>query len=121
MNPAPGKALSFLLATISLGWAGGSLAATTNSWRLEAGPLTLEIHVSKTAHLFHVVDQISQWSEFCHRQYSRCFEALDGGLNAADRERLAQHLACARCAGREQTFYTAVDLESARSSLSRSI
>ena len=79
--------------------------------------MTLEIQVSKTAHLFHVVDQISQWSEFCHRQYARYFEALDGGLNAADRERLAQHATLRQAhgwgGGLEQTFYTAVDLETA--------
>jgi hypothetical protein len=84
---------------------------------LEAGPLTLEIQVSKTAHLFHVVDQISQWSEFCHRQYARYFEALDGGLNAADRDRLAQHTTLRKAhgwgGGLEQTLYTAVDLETA--------
>ena len=73
--------------------------------------------MSKTAHLFHVVDQISQWSEFCHRQYARYFEALDGGLNAADRERLAQHATLRKAhgwgGGLEQTLYTAVDLETA--------
>ena len=117
MNPKPHKTLSFLLAIFSLDWAGVSIAATTNSWHLEAGPLTLEIQVSKTAHLFHVVDQISQWSEFCHRQYARYFEALDGGLNTADRERLAQHAALRKAhgwgGGLEQTIYTAVDLETA--------
>jgi multisubunit Na+/H+ antiporter MnhE subunit len=79
MNARSPKTLSLLLATISLDWAGVSIAATTNSWRLEAGPLTLDIQVSKTAHLFHVVDQISQWSEFCHRQYSRYLKRWTAG------------------------------------------
>jgi hypothetical protein len=40
---------------------------------MTAGPLTLNIYISRTAHLFHVVDQISGWSPFCHSQYRRYF------------------------------------------------
>ena len=44
------------------------LAQSVGSEVLEAGPLKLQIYISRTAHLFHVVDQISEWSEFCHQQ-----------------------------------------------------
>jgi type IV pilus biogenesis protein CpaD/CtpE len=42
---------------------------------LDTGPLKLDVYISETAQLFHVVDQISQWSEFSHRQYVRYFES----------------------------------------------
>lgn len=80
---------------------------------LEAGPLRLEVHVSRTAHLFHVVDQISEWSPFCHGQYLRALEPL----SAEDRALLAEHRSVrARRGwgqGLEQTFYTPLDLEDA--------
>lgn len=85
--------------------------------RLDAGPLTLEIYVSETANLFHAVDQISEWSEFCHRQYVAYFEGLDGEMSKEDRDLLAQHRAIRRThgwgGGLEQTFYTALDLDAA--------
>ncbi len=36
--------------------------------RIACGPLVLEVYVSRTAHLFHVVDQISAWDNACHGQ-----------------------------------------------------
>ncbi len=87
------------------------------STHLEAGPLKLDIYVSDTAQLFHVVDQISQWSEFSHKQYVRYFEKLDGGLSETDREVLAEHAAIRKAygwgRGPEQVFYTQLDLEEA--------
>jgi hypothetical protein len=77
------------------------------------GPLTMEIRVSETAHVFHIVDQLSAWSPFCHGQYARHFTELTG----EDRALLAKH---AELRGRkswgqglEQTFYTELDLEEA--------
>ena len=85
--------------------------------RLEAGPLTLNLYISKTANLFHAVDQISQWSEFCHAQYVSYFQGLEGGIDKEDQDLLAQHCAIRRVhgwgAGLEQTFYTSDDLEAA--------
>jgi len=94
------------------------LAAQTNAdYRVQAGALRLEIYISETAHMFHIVDQISQWSEFCHRQYVTYFEGLEGGINEQDKELLAQHRAIRRVhgwgQGLEQTFYTPLDLDSA--------
>jgi hypothetical protein len=85
---------------------------------LDAGPLRLEVHVSaRTATLFHVVDQMSQWSEFCHRQYGEYFLQRDGGYAQQDRELLAKHVAIRRARGwgqgLEQAFYTESDLETA--------
>src|SRR5215831_4355872 len=60
---------------------------------LDAGPLKLDVYISETAQLFHVVDQISQWSEFSHEQYVRYFESLGGRLSESDRKILAEHVA----------------------------
>ncbi len=99
------------------GWPQSNSAQTNDHWRLETGPLKLDFYVSKTAHLFHVADQVSQWSEFCHRQYVSYFDGLDGGLSEADRGLLAQHVEVRKAhswgGGLEQTFYTSLDLEPA--------
>ena len=83
---------------------------------LVVGPVHLEVHVSRTAHLFHVVDQLSGWSPFCHAQYRRAFEA-DEGLSADDLAALARHAALRKRKGwgqgLEQTFYTPLPLAQA--------
>ncbi|MBW8035899.1 MAG: hypothetical protein FVQ79_09780 [Planctomycetes bacterium] len=90
---------------------------TNTVYHLDAGPLQLDIYISSTAHIFHVVDQIAQWSEFCHRQYISYFEGMKGGLSKDDQDLLAQHQAIRRVhgwgQGLEQTFYTSLDLDSA--------
>lgn len=85
---------------------------------IEAGPLTCEVHISRTAHLFHVVDQLAEWSPYCHRQYGRHFGGDDGSLlSDEDRSMLDRHAAVRSergwGAGLEQTFYTPLDLEAA--------
>jgi hypothetical protein len=84
---------------------------------LDAGPLKLDVYISETAQLFHVVDQISQWSEFSHEQYVRYFESLGGGLSESDRKILAEHVAIRKRygwgRGPEQVFYTPLDLDEA--------
>jgi hypothetical protein len=92
-------------------------ASANDDCRLDAGTLTLDVHISKTANLFHAVDQIAQWSQFCHRQYVSWFEGLEGGIGKQDRDLLAQHGAIRRThgwgGGLEQTFYTSLDLDAA--------
>lgn len=86
-------------------------APTTEAVR--AGPLTLEIHVSRTAHLFHVVDQISNWSPYCHDQYLAAF----GLLSDEDQRLLARYRDVRKRhgwgGGLEQAFYTDDDVETA--------
>lgn len=80
---------------------------------LTAGPLVLEVHVSRTAHLFHVVDQVAEWSPFCHTQYRAALEPL----SAEDETLLARHARLRERrgwgGGLEQTFYTAAPLDEA--------
>ncbi len=91
--------------------------AAQDEGRLEAGPLTLDLYISRTANLFHAVDQIAQWSEFCHTQYVPYFQGLAGGISKEDQDLLAQHCAIRRVhgwgGGLEQTLYTSADLETA--------
>lgn len=80
---------------------------------LKAGTLTLKIYESETAHLFHVVDQISLWSQFCHRQYLAYF----GDLSVRDNEMLEKHRQIrgkhSWGQGLEQTFYSPESLDAA--------
>ncbi len=79
----------------------------------QAGPLTLEVHVSRTANLFHVVDNLSNWDRYAHAQYRRHFR----GLSDEDQSLLRQHAGIRRKkgwgGGLEQTFYTMASLDDA--------
>jgi hypothetical protein len=94
-----------------------TMTVANDDYRLNAGPLTLDLYISRTANLFHAVDQIAQWSEFCHTQYVPYFQGLAGGISQEDHDLLAQHCAIRRVhgwgGGLEQTFYTSDDLETA--------
>ncbi|MSR61513.1 MAG: hypothetical protein EXS08_03565 [Planctomycetes bacterium] len=80
--------------------------------RLALGPLTLEVYVSRTAHVFHLVDQLSRWDDACHGQYR---EHLS--LSAGDEAALARYAAVRAKRrwgqGLEQTFYVAAGVEQA--------
>jgi hypothetical protein len=77
----------------------------------------LDISISKTSHLFHIVDQISEWSQFCHQQYRRYFESLCGGLDEKDISFLSKHIEIRKRhswgQGLEQTFYSNFGLQEA--------
>jgi len=80
---------------------------------LTAGPIKLEFHISKTANLFHMVDQISQWVYFCHKQYQDYFSPL----SLEDKQILKKHSEVRKKygwgGGLEKTFYTDLDLDTA--------
>lgn len=88
-------------------------AAPAADERFEVGPLKLEVHISRTAALFHVVDQLSQWSYYCHPHY---LNALDT-LSETDRVMLQHHRAVRAKhgwgEGLEQTFYSPAPLDEA--------
>jgi hypothetical protein len=86
--------------------------------RVAVGSLTLEVHnASRTAHLFHVIDQVSAWSEFCHAQYGRWWRANYGPFTAKELQLLGHHASIRKRlgwnGGLERTFYVGGDLESA--------
>ncbi len=79
---------------------------------LSAGPLRLDVYVSRTAHLFHVVDQLSAWDNACHGQYRDHME-----LDEVDEDVLARYAAMRAQRrwgqGLEQTFYVPLDVDDA--------
>lgn len=90
-----------------------AVAAAQPAEELDAGALRLSVHVSRTAQLFHIVDQISEWDVFTHRQYLRYFRELSD----EDRRQLKRHAELRRRkgwgGGLEQTLYSPLDLNSA--------
>ena len=91
--------------------AGGPTARAADQ-RVVCGPLVLEVHVSRTAHVFHLVDQISAWDNACHGQYRRHMQ-----LSEEDELLLASYAAVRAKRrwgqGLEQTFYTPLELNAA--------
>jgi hypothetical protein len=84
---------------------------------LECEKLTFKISISRTAHLFHIVDQLSEWSQFCHNQYTADFINYNGSLSSVDKNMLEKHALVRKAlpwgSGLEQTFYTTMDLRPA--------
>ena len=80
--------------------------------RIECGPLTIDVYISRTAHLFHVVDQISEWDNACHGQYRRHMQ-----LSSEDEGILRRHSEMRQTKrwgqGLEQTFYTPLGVDAA--------
>jgi hypothetical protein len=90
-----------------------AVAATT---RVDLGGLPLDVSDSWTAQVFHIVDQISQWDQYAHRQYVRWAERTLK-LDDRDRELLKRHGDLRRARGRgngfEQSFLVDAPIESA--------
>jgi hypothetical protein len=91
-------------------------AQSDSPTHVDAGPLQLDLYLSQTAQLFHIVDQVSEWSEFSHPQYLRYFRA-NGGLTEEERKALAGHASIRKKYGwghgPEQAFYTPLPMEAA--------
>lgn len=91
----------------------GAAAAADGPESIQAGPLTMEIHISETAHVFHIVDQLAAWSPYCHQQYREHFSDLSN----EDLALLQEHAGVRRQRpwgeGLEQTLYTDLALEEA--------
>ena len=85
---------------------------------VDAGRLRLLVSISRTAQIFHIVDQLSGWSQFSHAQYRN--HPPPGTRGPRERELLAVHAALR--AGRgwgggfEQAFYVDDDLDAAATS-----
>lgn len=78
--------------------------------------LELTVSDSQTAQLFHIVDQLSQWDPFTHRQYAR-WAAKSLPLDDDDRRVLQQHVELRRRHGwggaLEQAFLVDQPLDAA--------
>jgi hypothetical protein len=80
---------------------------------VRVGALALSVIDSSTAQSFHVVDQLSAWSPYCHRQYRRWIDR-HGGLYAEEEQLLKEHAERRRARGWgngfEQALYTSRSL-----------
>jgi hypothetical protein len=74
---------------------------------LDLGGLVLSVSDARTAQIFHIVDQLSQWSIYTHKEYVRWAEKTQL-LDQQDRELLQQHAEMCKKHGSghgfEQTF-----------------
>ena len=65
---------------------------------LTIGDMIFSVSESRTAQVFHVVDQLSQWDKYAHRQYSR-WAAKNLKLDQEDRQLLEKHAELRRARG----------------------
>src|SRR5215468_4622941 len=83
---------------------------------LDLGGLVLSVSDAPTAQIFHIVDQLSQWDIYTHKQYVRWAETTKL-LDQQDRELLQQHAALRKKRGWghgfEQTFLIDDSIENA--------
>lgn len=96
------------------------LASPDSSLRtIDAGYFVFHVSTSQTAQVFHIVDQLSNWSTYCHPQYRR-WASSSLELDASDRQLLEQHAALRKKrdwgGGFEQAFYVDGTVEAAADS-----
>ena len=93
------------------------LAAAPVPTPIDAGPLKAVVHVSETAQLFHIVDQLSNWTPYAHEQYrDSLFRADAGTLTGDDEALLAKHAELRKrlqYGALEELFYTSDSLDAA--------
>lgn len=90
--------------------------APASTVSVDLGGLVLDVSDSWTAQVFHIVDQLSGWDEFAHKQY-RTWAERELSLTPTDRELLQRHAGLRRARGRgngfEQAFLVDLDLAQA--------
>ena len=70
-------------------------AQTTN---VKLGGMLVSISESRTAQVFHIVDQLSQWDQYAHKQYGR-WAAENLKLDQEDQRLLQKHAELRRVRG----------------------
>src|SRR5215510_3325641 len=73
---------------------------TVNAQTVEVdlGDLLLTVSDSSTAQVFHIVDQLSEWDQYAHKQYGR-WAARELALGDEDRRLLQRHAELRRVRG----------------------
>ncbi|HEX3876971.1 MAG TPA: hypothetical protein VHW24_08295 [Bryobacteraceae bacterium] len=101
------------LAVIALLFSSPSAAGPKS---LDLGGLVIVLSDAPTAQIFHIVDQLSQWEIYSHKQYSRWADSTKL-LDERDRELLLQHAKMRKQRGSghgfEQTFLVDDSIENA--------
>ena len=108
-----GRMLRKELAVIALLFSGIAFATPKS---LDLGGLVLSVSVAPTAQIFHIVDQLSQWDVYTHKQYVRWAETTKL-LDQRDRKLLQRHAELRKKRGWghgfEQTFLVDDSIENA--------
>ena len=116
------NAITMAAAVLAATLAAGVPAETARSGDVHLGKLVLRISEAQSAQVFHVVDQLSAWSEFCHPQYAR-WAARAIKLADADRALLAKHAELRKArgwgGGFEQAFYVDSSIDQAADQAAR--
>jgi hypothetical protein len=93
-----------------------SVTTSATPENIDLGGLVLSVSDSRTAQIFHIVDQLSQWDIYTHDQYARWATATQL-LDQRDRELLQQHAEMRKKRGWghgfEQTFLVDDSIEDA--------
>lgn len=71
--------------------------------RVDFGGLVVTISTSRTAQVFHIVDQLANWDPYAHRAYIR-WAAKSDALDDGDRKALARHAEMRKARGRGNGF-----------------
>lgn len=91
-------------------------AAAAQSDEVDLGGAVFAVSDAWTAQVFHIVDQLSQWDQYAHRQYVR-WARTQLTLTAADSGLLQRHAALRRARGWgkgfEQAFLVDLSIEAA--------
>jgi hypothetical protein len=110
----PRNKITMLLLVLTLSFAKISASAQTKV--LDLRGMTLTVSDSRTAQVFHIVDQLSQWDGACHQQYVR-WANRTLKLSRDDHEALKKHADLRRARGWghgfEQAFYVEDPIEAA--------
>lgn len=90
--------------------------ASAQNTTVDLGGLVLSISTSRTAQLFHIVDQLSQWDRYAHRQYVR-WAVRSLPLTQEDSAALRRHAELRKARGWshgfEQAFLTDLPIDAA--------
>jgi hypothetical protein len=93
-----------------------STASFATAKNVDLGGLVLSVSDAQTAQIFHIVDQLSEWDVYAHKQYGRWAEKIQL-LDQRDRELLQQHAEMRKRRGWghgfEQTFLVDDSIENA--------
>ena len=108
------KTRSIFLVLVCVVCASPPAAAQTTTVDLDG--LLLSVSQSRTAQLFHIVDQLSEWDQFAHKGYGR-WAARTALLDQTSRDLLKQHADLRRARGWErgfeQSYYSRESIEDA--------
>ena len=72
--------------------------ASAQTTEISLGRLVLAVSDSSTAQVFHIVDQLSEWDQYTHKQYGR-WATKTLNLDVDDRRMLERHVALRRVRG----------------------